>query len=87
MNFIIQVSNYGARKSVSMDLVLFELLKAHLLSDSLARSAVREFALDNWGCAGLSRIVQHEVLKLVCRASLVKNVFKTDVHSQDDIKF
>ena len=77
MNFIIQVSNCGSRKSVSMDLVLFRLLESYFLSNYDAKAFIKECVLDNWGCSGLSRIVQHEILKLVCSSLLVERVFNT----------
>lgn len=87
-NKIIQVSNYGRRTSVSMDPILFELFYAHV--GNSPEDKIRDIALKGWkhyepAPKGLSKTVQHEILKMIVKPSLIKKVFKTDEHCQDEL--
>ncbi len=86
-NKIIPCSFEGKQKSVSIDKVLFQLLAAyHSNNETVALSMVRHHIKAHWGKTGLSKLVQHEILKTVCKPNLVSQVFKTDKHSQTDME-
>lgn len=88
-NKVIQVSNWGERTSISMDDVLFELFYASV--GNSPEDKIRDIALSKWGKSrkapkGLSKSVQHEILRMIAKPSLVKKVFKTDEYSQDEME-
>lgn len=86
-SYVLQVSNYGKRKSISLDYFLFDLLSAREGCIDYANKKLRLIAIENWGSSTLSNVVQREVLKLVSDSKLLDKVLNTDFFSQHKIDF
>jgi hypothetical protein len=71
------------QKSVSIDKVLFDLfLSYHDNDHKQTLITVRQYIVKHWGKPKLSKLVQHEILRIVCKPHLVADAFKTDEYPQ-----